>query len=327
MSTNYVPLQASLPITYTKILGNQQDEDIQTGRTKPPLFTTESPQSIQLVVDGKTRTPVMDPFHFRVSMNNNLFRARMARVSKVVIPKPPNITKFNNVFSWRHFDGVANSDHTITLQPAFYNTTSFANALALAMTNATFPSDVYVVIFDPTTRTFNISYTSIGIPQPFYIVNTSTFITRGEFFAHFDSFDPFLDPAVVGASNINSSVAGMIYTRYALVSSESFNQYSFSDSRATTLQLKNNIICIVDMTSIYTPSDYDLGIPYAGVFATVDTPEAPHIMVTNPQRNLNERVDIRVQDEYGEAFNELMDLGAAYPKNTLGVGLWMEIAF
>lgn len=327
MSEGYVPKAGIVPITYVKIMTQQADDDFQTGRTKPPLFTSEDPQSISLVVDGKTRTPTMNPFRFRVSINNNLFRARMARVSKVVIPKPPNITQFNNILTFRQFDGVIITEHNIILQPAFYNTTTLANEIATKMTASAGGANVYVVTFDSITRTFTISYTNNGVPEQFYIVNTSTFITRGEFLAHFDSQNPGLDPSVVGLGSFTSSVAGMVYTRYAVVSSESFNQYSFSDSRATTLFLRNNIICMVDMTSIYSPEDYDVGTPYSGVFATVSTPEAPHIMVTNPQKNLNERVDIFVQDEYGEDFNDLMALGAGFPTNTLGISLWMEVSF
>jgi hypothetical protein len=328
MSTNYVPHPNTLAVTYTKLVGNQTDEDVQTGRTKPPLFTTESPQSIQLVVDGKTRTGSSDPFNFLVSLNNQLFRARMARVSKVVIPKPPNITQFNNRLLWRQWNGVVVEEFSVTLQPAFYNTTTLSNEIALKMTTEAGGSNIYVCAFDSVTRTFMLSYTyGAGVPGNFYVVNTCNFITRGEYLAPFSSQAAGLDPMVVGTSFINSGIAGMVYTRYAIVSSESFNQYSFSDSRATTLLLKNNIICIVDMTSVYDSEDYDVGTPYAGVYATVDTPEAPHIMVTNPQRNLNDRVDILVQDEYGEFFNELFNLGPTYPPNTIGISLWMEVSF
>jgi hypothetical protein len=274
----------------------------------------------------------MNPFDFRVSINNNLFRARMIRVSKVVIPKPPNITKFNNVLSFRQYDGFIDQTFSIILQPAFYNTTTLSNALASAMTTAAGGANVYVVAYDPITRSFAISHTTLGVPQPFYLINTSSFIQRGEFLAHFNSLPDLLSALAVGLPTQLSSIAGMLYTRYALISSESLNQYSFSDSRSTTLLLRNNIICMVDMTSIYNPEDYDVGVPFSGVFATVVTRDAPHIMVTNPQRNLNDRIDIHVQDEYGETFQDLMDLNYAgspnvYPTNTLGVSLWMEVSF
>ena len=338
MSTNYVPNPASLPVTYVKVLSNRQDEDIQTGRTKPPLFTCETPQSIVLVVDGKTRTVTMDPFNFRVSISNNLFRARMIRVTKVVIPKPPNITKFNNNLcfkAWNGFDVVLGS---LIIPPAFYNTTTLSNTMASLMTaeaNLLFgPGHVFVVSFDSVTRSFSVTFTYNGVLRPFFFANDCSFIRRGEFLAHFFSFDLSEDPEVVGASTQRSNVAGMMYSRYAIVSSESLNQYSFSDSRATTLLVKNNIICVVDMTSVYDADDYDVGIPYSGVFTAVSTPDAPHIMVTNPQRNMNDKIDITVQDEYGDSFNEVMDLDAPggevsdrYPDNTLGISLWMEVLF
>lgn len=200
------------------------------------------------------------------------------------------------------------------------------------MTNSAGGTNVYVVAFDPITRTFSISHTTGGVAQPFYFVDISSFILRGEFLAPFRALPDGLSALPPNGLDVQySGQAGMLYTRYALISSESFNQYSFSDSRATTALLRNNIICILDMTSIYSPEDYDIGIPYSGVFASVQTPHSPHIMVTNPQRNMNDRVDIHVQDEYGESFNDVMDINTAgsntYPDNGLGISLWMEVSF
>tara|TARA_R110000787_G_scaffold136205_1_gene248730 strand:- start:8237 stop:8935 length:699 start_codon:yes stop_codon:yes gene_type:complete len=220
-------------------------------------------------------------------------------------------------------------DQRVELQPAFYNTTTLANELATKITAVLGFSNVCVVVFDPLTRTFTVTITNGGSPTLFFFSDTCSFITRGDFMAPFPGSNIMGDPSdpLIGRAYWRSGAAGMLYTRYAIISSESFNQYSFSDSRATTLSLKNNIICIIDLTSIYEASDFDIGIPYSGVFATVSTPEAPHIMVTNPQRNLNERVDIAVQDEYGEEFDRIMELGGDYPKNTLGISLWLEVLF
>jgi hypothetical protein len=326
MSTNYVPRHAQKDLSYVKLVGNQQDEDVQTGRTKPPLLTAERPQSIQLAIDGKNRPPGYDPFSFRTSMNNNLFRARMVRVTKAVIPKPPNVTKFNNEISFVCETGPI-FEFTVQLQPAFYNTTTLANEIAKKMTEGSNPLDIYVVDFNPTTRTFSVSLTRSGVPRPFFFVETSSFIVRGTFLAPFNSFPRLSNPIGVGQSTWNSGIAGMTYTRYCIVSSESFNQYSYSDSRATTLALKNNIICILDLSGIYTPEDYDVSIPFSGVYASLNTPDSPHIMVTNPQRNMTDKIDITVQDEYGESFNECFDLGPQYPPNTLGISVWMEVTF
>ena len=336
MSTNYVPNHANLPITYVKVLSNRQDEDLQTGRTKPPLFTCETPQSIVLVVDGKTRTATMDPFNFRVSISNNLFRARMIRVTKVVIPKPPNVTKFNNHVCIKGYDGTATfiADQ-IFIPPAFYNTTTLSNVLATLLNAAVLPQlgpgRIFVVTFDPEKRSFTVSFTRDGVPHPFFFISNCSFIKRGEFLAHFSSHHAIENPQLVGDTTQRSNVAGMMYSRYAIVSSESLNQYSFSDSRATTLLVKNNIICVVDMTSVYDAGDYDVGTPYSGVFTAVSTPDSPHIMVTNPQRNMDDKIDITVQDEYGDSFNEVMDLdldgGDNHPDNTLGISLWMEVLF
>lgn len=317
----------STPGTFVHLISNQEDENIITGRRKPYLVTSEEPQSISLVIDGKTRSSNMNPFDFRVSMNSNLYRSRMARVSRVVIPKPPNVTVFNNQLSFTQFDGVSTSSFSISLQPAFYNTTTFSNELAARLTEAAGGDNVYVVVYDSVTRTFRVTYTNLGISRLFFFHSESSFIVRGDFFAPFPSFPSASDVLTVGTGSLSSGAAGMLYTRYAIISSESFNQFSFSDSRATTLLLRGNIICIVDMTSIYTPEDYDIGIPFSGIFASVETAEAPHIMVANSQRNMDHTIDIYVQDEYGEPFNDVMYLGSSYPANSLGVSLWMEVTF
>lgn len=328
MSRNYVPNPRTLPVTYTKLVTNQNDEDHQTGRTKPTMVTSEAPQSIQLVVDGKTRLGQNeDPFRFRVSMNSNLFRARMARVSKVVIPKPPNVTQFNNTFTFSVNDGVTIYTYSATLPVGYYDTTTLGNVLADKMTTSTGdpPLFNFSTNFFSLSRSFQVTSAS---GAPFYIHDTSPLIARGQFLMNLPSAPPGNDPAIVGSSVINGGIAGMVYTRYAIISSESMNQYSFSDSRSTTLLQKNDIICMVDLTSVYTSEDFDQGSPYGGaVFCTIDTPEAPHIMITNPQRNVNDKIDINVQDEYGTDYNALMELGNGGPPNTVGVSLWMEVSF
>jgi hypothetical protein len=187
--------------------------------------------------------------------------------------------------------------------------------------------NVYVCTYNPLKRNFSVSYTNNFIPQLFFFHNNCEFIVRGQFLAGFQANDPSLSALAVGQSIWYSCVAGMVYTRYAIISSESFNQYSYSDSRTTTLQLKNNIICIVDMTGIYTTADFDDGVPYAGVYVGISTPEAPHLMITNPQRNMNDTVDILVQDEYGSSFNDLFTPQSVDIPNCIGVSLWMEISF
>jgi hypothetical protein len=251
----------------------------------------------------------------------------MARVSKVVIPKPPNVTQFNNSITFSISDGGTITTYSATLPVGYYDTTTLSNELAAKMTEVTGDPPLYSFSsnFISLSRSFQVTSAS---GHPFYIHNTSSVITRGQFLMNLASAPPMEDPAIVGGVVISGGIAGMVYTRYAIISSESMNQYSFSDSRSTTLLQKNDIICIVDLTSVYTAEDFDQGSPYGGaVYCTIDTPEAPHIMVTNPQRNVNDKIDIRVQDEYGTDYDDLMELGNSAPPNTVGVSLWMEVSF
>ena len=328
MSTNFNPTPKNLPVTLTKIVGNQGDEEIATGRGKPPVFTAEPQQSAQLVIDGKDRNQFMTPFSFVANIGGNLFRARMAKVSKIVMPKPPNITKFNNVLSFRQFNLVVNTTFTITIPPGYYTTTALSNAVANLMTAITPVPSTYAMSFDITRRGFNVTYTEAGSPgASFYFIESSSFIIRGKNLAPFRSFADGLDAGAIGLTVQPSNVAGMLYTRYAVVSSCSFNRFSYGDSRMSTNLLNNNIIATIDITAVYTPDDFDMCVEYSGVFFTTKTPESPRLMVSNPQRNLDPKVDIFVQDEYGENFNELFDLGSAFPANELGVSVFLEVTF
>ena len=128
MSTNYVPQIESggtRPgnnqlgvgrggggggVNHVKILGNAVDEDFQTGRTKAPVFTSEEPQSVNLLVDSKSRLNLEEnsnPFSFRVTINSNLYRSRFVRVRKIVVPKIPNINPNNNKLNVWALDPIA----------------------------------------------------------------------------------------------------------------------------------------------------------------------------------------------------------------------------
>ena len=63
----------------------------------------------------------------------------------------------------------------------------------------------------------------------------------------------------VGApTSLQSGVASMLYTRYMFVCSESFNTFSFADSKSSDTTLNEDILAVVDLTSIYSPEDTGL---------------------------------------------------------------------
>lgn len=349
MSTNFVPLfdkmgtqpgnnhqmvgggrggtqggtQWSGSVTHVKLVSNATDEDFQTGRTKAAVLTVERPQSVNILMDSNDRiNPLisMNPFFFRVTLNSNLFRSRFMRVRKVVVPIPPNITQNNNVLNI--FEG-ADVLFSVTIPPGYYNTSEIANTIQLLLTAAT-PVSIFTCVYVPLTKSFRLTST-----LPFYISLRCSFVERGANFIPFQFFDPLAGAtvAVNGALMFNSGVSSLLYTRYIFVCSEALNTFSFADTKTSNTSMNEDVLAIADFTSAYTPADWDVGRPFAGGFHTILTPEAPHLSLRNPQRNLSSEADVYVLDEYGNDFNEAFNLGAGFPPNAVGLSFWMEITF
>ena len=306
-----------------RILTNRKDDDIETGVSKPPLFCVEEPDSVNILIDGKDAlTQTDDPFNFTIDLRTTLYRARSVRVGKCIVPLINNITPFNNQLQIKHADGV--TTQVFSLTPAFYNTTTLANELTSKI-NAQYVidgiTDTVTTSFDAVTKTFSIQSVNA---EAFFIVDSCSFITRGKYCA------PFESEAVANApskTTIYSSMAGLLYTRFVTVHSNQLNYYSYGASLTSDPQQGQNIIAILDVCSIYDDSDFDVSVPFAGNFATIETPSAPQLNVVNSQKNLFSRIDISVRDEYGQPLQDVMNLGSPYPNNTLGISLWLEVRF
>jgi hypothetical protein len=315
-------------VVHAKLVSNAPDEDFQTGRTKAPVVSVEPPQSVNILIDSKNRlNPEIftNPFDFSVSLNSNLYRSRFMRVTKVVIPKPLNVTKNNNQFIY--YEG-ADVRTEVTIPPGYYNTTSIGNTLQSLCTTASTLGSVFTCVFDQATRTFNLSSTN-----NFFIESDCTFIQRGSNFIPFDTRSVAAGATVFddGELQWNSGVSSMLYTRYVYVCSEALNKYCFADSKSSDTGLNEDILAIADITSMYNAQDWAIATPFAGGYETVLTPEAPYISLRNPQRAMSERADVYVLDEYGINFNDSFDLsyvgGPTYPTNQAGVSFWMEVSF
>lgn len=310
-------------MTQVKILTNRGDEDIETGTSKPPLFCVEEPDSVNILIDGKDAiTAGDDPFNFTIDLRTTLYRARSVRVGKCIVPLINNITPFNNQLQIKHADGI--TTQVFSLTPAFYNTTTLSNEITSKI-NAQYVidgiTDTVTTSFDAVTKTFSIQSVNA---EAFFIVDSCSFITRGRYCAPFESEPVASTPS---KTTIYSSMAGLLYTRFVTVHSNQLNYYSYGASLTSDPQQGQNIIAILDVCSIYDDGDFDVSVPFAGNFATIETPSAPQLNVVNSQKNLFSRIDISVRDEYGQALQDVMNLGSPYPNSTLGISLWLEVRF
>jgi hypothetical protein len=271
----------------------------------------------------------MKAFNYRTSIHNNLFRARLCSVTKVIMPRPPNVTKNNNVVAWRRSSAGGSMPYVslaVTLSPGYYDASSMCNLLADSMQNAD-PSHAYSCQFEATTQNFVVTCNSVlpATNEAFYFIDTCSFIQRGKFNASFAGHPDNLDPTAVGAAVQVSGVAGLLYTRYVIVSSERLCQYSYCDSRVSTSTLSNNIIAVVEMTEAW---EHGAVSPVAqGMLHTFRTDHSPVIMITNPQKNLDHNIDVYVQDEYGYPLDDAFDLGVSAGPNCLGISVWMNVSF
>lgn len=304
------------------IISNRTNERLEQGYEKPPLFTIEYGDSVNVLVDGKDSINASDdPFNFTVDLRSNLYRARSIKVSKCIIPKINNITSFNNTLQIKHDLGTTS---TFTLQPAFYNSTTLSNEITTKI-NAQFVidgiADTVTTTYDPITKTFSI--TSVG-GNNMFIVDTCSFYLRGKYCC---AFPAEAVANVPSSSTIYGSMAGMIYSRYLTVHSSQLNYYSFGDSLTSDSQQGQDIIAILDACSIYNEGDYDVSVQFAGNYSVIKTPDAPQINIVNTQKNMHSRVDIQVKSEYGDDMQDVMNLGSPYPENSLGITLWLKITF
>jgi len=310
-------------VLHVKQVSNANDEDLQTGRTKAPIQTSEQPQSIDIIISSNDRRDAeqsLDPFDFRFSFNSSIIRAKSVQATKVLIPRPPNITFHNDIFRI-----VTDADviFNVPIPRGFYTPNQFASELSILLTAGA--SGNYTCVFDAITQTFTLS-----CDQPFFVSTNGSFYIGGRNFVRFVAFDETIagnTVALVGNTLFKSSFAGMLYARYMYVCSEFLNEYAFAITATSDPTFNEDVIASVSLTSVYTKSDWDESIPYNGLYRTVDLSTAPHIAVRNPQRGLKAQGDVYCVDEYGDNFNLIYDLGPLYPRNNSGVVVFLTLRF
>jgi hypothetical protein len=301
-----------------RIAGNRTDPDIEIGMTKPPLFCMEKPDSINVLVDAKDGNGT--PFNFYVDLQQNLYRCRSIRCTKVIVPKPNNITPFNNEIIIKHEEGTTNS---IYLTSALYNTTTFCNEI-VSKINAGYVAsgivDTITCSYDPVTKTFTISSVLL---KDFFFVDTCSFIKRGKYFAGFES-EPIAN--VPSKTTVHSCMAGMLYTRYITVHSSRLTAFSYADSLASNNLQGGDMIAIINVSDVYNNGDWDISTQFSSNYATIITSDSAQVNLINTQKNMNSVVDIICRDEWQQSLDDVFVNSNGVP-NTLGISLFFNIKF
>lgn len=298
-------------MSLVSIAPNRTSIAIQDGTEMPLLVQTESPSGILLLVDSSDRS-YGDNGNFRVNLNYNIPRPRYLQLKRMVFPKLPNVTNLNNTLNIVHDFGTTGD---FTLPVGMYNTTSMCNALVIAI-NAAFAAaaivDTVTVVYSQVSRDFVI--TSVG-GSNWYFSSDCSFITRG------GSLCGFSGGASTNAVSQISGVAGMLYTRYLVVCSDTLCQYAYASSVLSSVRQPRNVIGVVDLAGMYDVNDFDLTVPYSGIYKNIEV-NGPMLCQMNSERSLRGEIDFSIYDSYGSPLSEsLTSVGV----NTLGISLIISV--
>lgn len=318
-----------------------------TGAIRPTLVTAEIQYSNNVLVDSLDRIGFDDtPFSFRVDIGANLFRQRQITVQKVTLPLINNVNPMNNEIFFGIQENSWNSGSFRTvLQPGIYDPSALCNELAARINHEldlhaiAFPLQVagdVICNFESITQQFVIT---TEIPSTRIVFwDDCSFITRGDLLHGFPG-KPRVAP-VVAYNYIRSGVASMLYTRTVTIHSDRLTTTAFAKSRTSNKETPNNIIAIVDVSSLYNPQNFDVGVPFSGRYKTVDTTEAPNITILNSEKNLASIIDFTVRDEYNSILDLAMDTPFVPPvtnfttpsapligKSDIGFSMWLQVYF
>lgn len=302
------------PGTRVNVNTNRNNDSVETGKELPLLVQSEIPSASTMLIDSANRYSG-NSADFRVKMNT-VMRPRYYQMKRIVLPKIPNVNANNNSITIVHDDGT----FTIALDNGIYNTTTLANELTSKI-NAGLAT---LISNDSVTTTYNTNtrnFTIISVtPANWYFLDTSTFIIRGLNLAGFIGY-----PAgtALTVSSHSSGIAGMLYCKYISISSQMLTQYSYSSSITSNPTNRPQLVGVADMTSIYSAADFDVSVPYSGVYNAIDV-WAPNISAMSSQKCSFSDIDFLVQDEYGLPINLALDIGIT---SSLSIVMIFNISF
>ncbi len=303
------------------LLSNRQRSSIESGSEMPCLVQTEQNDTSVLLIDSKDRIQG-NASSFYIDLGYQLSKGRYMTLKRVIVPKIPNITPNNNQIQLR---SGATSTAVLTIPVGLYNTTTLANTLTSVINTGFLAAgiiDTVTVNFDSVSRTFSLTSVN-GIPLA--ISSTCSFIRYGLSLCPFESQDLTVAPT---KTTLRSTLAGMLYSRYLTVSSDTLTQYSLGDSILSSATQPPSIMGVVDLIDLYNSDDFDITSVYTGVYRAIDINTGVRMRIMNGSRSIPNQIDIDLKDMYGFGLESSIQLGSPWPVDTsTSITLIFEVAY
>lgn len=305
-------------------LASPENKEIFKGLVKPVRVRAQPCDSNLYLVDGKDRISG-DSFNFAVTCGVPL-RALDIAVSRVCVPKIPNINAMNNTFTiWTQDKGGSGSTGanmiTGTIPSGFYNQTSLQSNLKTALDDAASNAgvtDTYTVNYNTFNKTLSVTSNAGNL---WYWDSDSPFIKYGQYLTGFIGYPAGSSITSVGKITDYSGIIGLLYSRYIKIKSNRLIGNAKEKSRTSSRQ--TNVIAVISLVDQMTENDFSVSNVFNGSLILDSVIDSTcHLNVAYYNKEITE-IDFQLTDEYDLPLNLSMNYGAPYDNTRFDVLIWL----
>lgn len=292
-----------------------ENQEMKRGNYRPSIVRTMQSDTIVGIVDSKQRLGGTD-YDFTASFQTPINRPLTVQITQASIPKIPNINLKNNEIIVIHLYGT----FKFYLTPGYYNQNSLVTALTDAFNTSFNGADTFTADFNTLNKTISIQSNS---NFKWFFSNECSFIRYGSSVANFKAYDPNLSYITYGSVTQYSGPAGLVYTRYVAIRSNTLTKYAVDVPRSTMGILNN--VAVISMVGAYDAGDFSVNNVYQGNIILDSAPYISCVLNAAQSGNGMTIVDFNLVDEYGFNIYESLNLGAPYTGPQLGCLIWLNI--
>lgn len=302
-------------------LNSPENQAIFKGLIKPIRVRSQVCDQILYLVDGKDRLSG-DSFNFIIDCGKPL-KALNVTISRVCVPKLPNINAINNSFKiWTQNGGTGTHMITGTLPIGFYNQTSLQTELKLALDTAAINggvTDTYNVSYNNFNKTISITSQNGNL---WYFDSSSSFLVYGRYLTGFIGYPAGTNITSVGTVVQYSGAIGLIYSRYIKIKSNRLMANAKETCRTSSFQ--NNVIAVISLIDQLTANDFTVTNVFTGSLI-MDTilDSSCNLNVAYFQKDLGP-IDFQLVDEYDIPLNRSLNYGNPYDNAQFDVLIWLN---